>query len=276
MWNLLDNINTKWKIFCEESGDKGIPRKAGSSYHYIISAILVKEEDEQSLSDVIETYKWKDLRMRDPLEWKKLKSSYKREDKRISRFFRKIEQNGPDFLVSNVVCNKDETNGPGLVDRNTFMNYLYGLMFKRISTFLDATDSRAELVIDRNTDKMAQESLKNYISDVSRYYTGSHPRHTKPQWINPEDHPILGLADFVSGVSLRSWKSYVEDTGKECKSCGLINCMYQCQQSNFKYKRSYRYIKEWNYYTFDNWQWKGLIYHPYIYKNNYLNLIQPK
>lgn len=272
----MEQTNNKWKIFCEESGDKGIPRKAGSSHHYIISAILVKEENEELLSDVINNYKWKELRMKQPLEWKKLKTSFKRDDKRISKFFRKIEQDGPPFLVSSVICNKDETNGPGLVDRNTFMNYLYGLMFKRISTFLDVTNSRAELVIDRNTDKIAQESLRQYISNVSRYSTGSHPRHTKPKWINPEEHPILGLADFISGVSLRSWKSYVEDTIPECKSCGRINCLYRCEDSQFKYKKSYNYIREWNYYSMDSWDWRGLIYHPYEYKNDYLNIIQPK
>lgn len=268
--------NNKWKIFCEESGDKGIPRKPGASYHYVITAILVRAEDEEKLIDTINTYKWKELRMPQPLEWKKMKSGYKRDDKRISRFFRKLEQNGPEFLVSNVICNKDETVGPGLVDRNTFMNYLYGLMFKRISIFLKSTNSRAELIIDRNTDKIAQESLRNYISDVTRYYTGTHPRHTKPKWINPEEHPILGLSDFISGVSLRAWKNYYENVSEECKNCKTIDCMYKCKNSNFKYWRSYKYIKEWNYADMENWDWRGLLYHPFEYKDNYRHLIQPK
>lgn len=268
--------NTKWKIFCEESGDKGIPRKAGSSSHYIITAILVKSEDEEDLINTINEYKWKELRLQAPLEWKKLKTYLKRDDKRISRFFRKIDQNAPSFLVSNVICNKDETIGPGLVDRNTFMNYLYGLMFKRISFFLKATNSRAELVIDRNTDKVAQESLRNYISDVTKYYTNSHPRYSKPKWINPEDHSILGLSDFISGVSLRAWKDYYENVNEDCKKCKTIDCMFQCDDSNFNYKRSYKYIKQWNYEILQDWDWRGLIYHPYEYKNNYVHLIQPK
>lgn len=268
--------NRKWKIFCEESGDKGIPRKGESSYHYIITAIVIKAEDEEDIINTIDMYKWKELRMRCPLEWKKVNTSYKRDDKRISRFLRKIEQNAPSFLVSNVICNKDETVGPGLVDRNIFMNYLYGLMFKRISNFLKATNSTAELIIDRNTDKIAQESLRNYISDISRYYTGTHPRHSKPRWINPEDNSILGLSDFISGLSLRAWKDYKENVNEECKECNIKDCMYNCENSNFGYKRSYKYIKQWNYDFLQDWDWRGLIYHPYQYKDSYRHLIQPK
>lgn len=268
-------MSTHWKIFCEESGDKGIPRKKGSSHFYIITAILVRAEDEKDLVDVIDTYKFKELRLKEPLEWKRLNSRYKRDDKRISRFLRKVEQNGPEFMISNVICNKDETNGPGFVDRNTFMNYLYGLMFKRISMFLKHTKSRADLIIDRNTDKIAQESLRNYISDVTKYYTGSHPRHSKPKWINPEDHSILGMSDFISGVNLRALTNYIH-TDEYCKKCQKHDCMYHCKRSGFEYPRSFKYIKEWNYISLKNWEWKGLLYHPFVNKDNYVHLIQPK
>lgn len=50
-------------------------------------------------------------------------------------------------MISNVVCNKHETTGAGLVDSQIFMNYLYGLMFKKISVFLTNTNSSAKLVI---------------------------------------------------------------------------------------------------------------------------------
>ncbi|MFC2948512.1 DUF3800 domain-containing protein [Virgibacillus sediminis] len=272
----MNNYSNQWKIFCEESGDKGIPRSAGSSHFYIITAILVRAEDAEKFRSSIEEHTFKELRLRQPLEWKQLKSRFKRDDKRISKFLRRVERDSPEFLITNVFCNKEETNGPGLVDRNVFMNYLYGLMFRRIAGFLSKTNSRAELIIDRNTDKMAQDSLKNYISDVTRYYTGSHPRHSKPKWINPEDDPILGMSDFISGVALRSWTDYVENVSDECKKCEVTNCMYNCDESNYKYKRSFRYIQKWNYNTLSNWDWQGLLYHPYVYKDNYPHLIQPK
>lgn len=268
-------MGEKWKIFCEESGDKGIPWTPGSSHYYIITAILVRDKDEQALKDVIETNKFKVLRMNAPLEWKKLKTRQKKDDKLISRFFRKVEQ-GPDFLVTHIICNKHETIGPGFYDRNIFMNYLYGLIFKRISSFLKGTDAYANLIIDRNTDKIAQESLRKYLSDVSRYQTGSFPRFSKPKWINPEDHPVLGLADFISGVSLRSLTNYYEDVNINCKTCNTALDIYSCTVSNFQYKRSFKIILDWNYNNLQKWSWRGLLYHPYENKNNYKHLFLPR
>lgn len=270
-------MSNKWQIFCEESGDKGIPWVKGSSHFYIITAILVKDEDEQDLIDTIENFKYKVLRTRKPLEWKQLKSGQKKNDKLISRFLRKVEENGPDFLVTQIICNKHETIGPGFYDRNIFMNYLYGLIFKRISTFLNKTNSNAKLTIDRNTDPIAQESLRKYLSEVSRYQTGTFPKFSKPKWINPEDHPILGLADFISGLSLRALTDYYENENEKCKSCRRYKGIYTCQTSNFKYKRSFEIVVDWNYSDLvPNWDWKGLLYHPFEYKNNYRHLFLPR
>lgn len=268
---------TKWKIFCEESGDKCIPWKEGSSNFYIITAILVREVDEEKLIDVIEKYKFRDLRMNAPLEWKQLRAKQKRDDKTISKFLRQIDNHAPEFLVTQLICNKHETIGRGFYDTNIFMNYLYGLIFKRISVFLKATGSRAKLIIDRNTDKVAQESLKNYLSDVSKNQTNSFPRFSKPKWVNPEDHPVLGLSDFVSGISLRSLTDYHENVNGKCKKCNAEFGIYNCSVSNFKYHRSFKYVVDWNYNnTLDNWDWKGLLYHPYEFKDNYRHLFLPK
>jgi Protein of unknown function (DUF3800) len=265
-----------WLIFCEESGDKGIPWTEGSTDFYVITGILVREENEEEFKKIIETYKYKELRMKGPLEWKKLIGKIKRNDSKLSRFFKKIDNNSPQFLVTNVICNKHETNGPGLVDRNVFMNYLYGLMFKRICRFLEKTNSRAKLIIDRNTDPIAQESLRKYISDISRFYTGKHPRHSKPKWLNPEEHPILGLADFISGVTLRSLTDYHHNVNELCKRCNILYDIYKCKDSNFSYYRSYKYIHDWNYEVLTGWDWRGLIYHPYEYKDNYKHLFFPR
>ncbi|MED4917568.1 DUF3800 domain-containing protein [Geobacillus thermodenitrificans] len=267
---------TNWLIFCEESGDKGIPWTSGSSDFYVITGILVREDDEEAFKNTIEHFKYKELRLKQPLEWKKLTGKIKRDDSKLSRFLRKIDINSPQFLVTNVICNKHETNGPGLVDRNVFMNYLYGLMFKRICRFLYKTKSRAKLIIDRNTDPIAQESLRKYISDISRFYTGEHPRHSKPKWLNPEDHPILGLADFISGVTLRSLTDYYYNVNESCKKCDKLYHIYTCKTSNFGYYRSYKYIHDWNYEVLVNWDWRGLIYHPFEYKDNYKHLFVPR
>jgi Protein of unknown function (DUF3800) len=269
-------IMSRWLIYCEESGDKGIPWRQGASNFYVVTAILVREDDEQSLRDVIHREKYKVLRLKRPLEWKQLSTREKKDDKNISRFLRKVADNGPEFLVSTVVCNKHETSGPGFIDRNVFMNYLYGLMFKRISWFLHRTGSTAKLTIDRNTDKIAQESLKTYISDVTRYQTGTHPRHSKPKWLNPEDHEILGLADFVSGVSLRSLSDYRDTVAPPCNACMQVHCIYECSSSNFNYKRSYKNVVSWNERVLSNWHWRGLLYHPYEFKDNYKHLFEPK
>jgi len=266
-----------WHIFCEESGDKQVPWINGSTDFYIVTAILVKEEDVDSFRNIISEYKHKVLRMKAPLEWKKLKPQQKKDDKLLGRFLKKIDENAPDFLVSNVICNKHETTGPGFIkDPNLLMNYLYGLMFKRIAWFLQRTNSRAKLTIDRNTDRLAQESLRTYISMVSRYHTGSHPRHSKPNWINPETDPVLGFADFISGISLRALSDYLHNVDASCKTCEKSLCIYDCSTSLFSYKRSLKYVLDWNAAQLPNWSWRGLLYHPFEYKDNYKHLFEPK
>ncbi|WP_027086605.1 DUF3800 domain-containing protein [Cohnella panacarvi] len=266
---------TKWNIYCEESGDKAIPWVNGSTHFYIVTAILVRETDDEALKETLLDHKRKVLRMRPPLEWKKLNPRVKRDDKILGRFFKKIDEDGPEFIVSQVICNKHETMGPGLVDRTKLMNYLYGLMFKRLSWFLKSTKATARLFIDRNTDPLAQESLRSYISSVTRYSTGEHPRHSKPKWMNPEEDPILGLADFLSGVTLKSMTDYHLNVNAACKKCGSHLCIYNCSSSNFTYKRSFKYIVDWCEFDFEKWAWRGLLYHPFINKDNYKNIFIP-
>lgn len=266
-------------IFCEESGDKQIPWKAGSSDYYIVTSVLIKDEHEKEMADLINKYKYSVLRLSKPLEWKKLRAKQKKNDVLIGRFLKKLDEEAPNFLVSSVICNKHETTGLGFSDRNTFMNYLYGLMFKRICWFLNSTRSSAKLIIDRNTDKMAQSSLHQYISIISKIQTGQHPRHSKPKWINPEEHPVLGLSDFISGVLLRVLENYLAESHNTCKPCPIkkANCIYLCELTNFGYKRSLKYVVNWNYdNSIENWNWQGLIYHPYEYKNEYRNIFQPR
>ncbi|MFI8650644.1 DUF3800 domain-containing protein [Bacillus velezensis] len=268
---------SRWKLYCEEAGDKAIPPVKGSSNFYVVTGILVREEDAEELSEVINKYKYKVLRQKGPLEWKRLGGKFKKDDKILSRFLRKIEDEGPFFLVTNVVCNKEETNGPGLVDRNRFMNYLYGLMFKKLVWFFKHTDARASLIIDRNTDKLSQDSFRSYISDLTRYYTGSHPRHSKPFWTHPELDPILGMADFLSGITLRSLEDYKLNVNESCKSCERLMHLYECEDSNFKYYRSMKKIVEMNYFDdVEGWDWRGLIYHPYGNRDKYKHLFPEK
>jgi hypothetical protein len=269
-------MEQRWLIFCEESGDKAIPWKVGSSDFYVITAVLVRERHEQVLIDAINKFKYQILRMNKPLEWKKLETHKKRDDIMIAKFLRSLYLETPNFIISSVICNKHETNGPGLVDTKTFMNYLYGLMFKKISWFLKSTNSSAKLIIDRNTDAIAQESLRNYISDVARFSTGERPRFTKPKWINPEEHSILGLSDFISGVSLRALSDYHSNVIGACKICNRSLCIYDCPGSNFSYSRSFKYPVDWNFKEFVNWDWRGLIYHPFVFKDNYRHLFLPR
>ena len=265
-----------WVIYCEESGDKAIPWRSGSSDYYVITAIVLKEEDEQAMADTIKELSHKVLRMKKPIEWKKLEAHKKRNDVLLAKFFRRVEAEGPDFMISNVVCNKHETTGRGLEDTQVFMNYLYGLMFKRISTFLSKTNSTAKLFIDRNTDHIAQESLREYLSDVARVQTGKYPRFSKPKWMNPEDNPILGFSDFISGVSLRALQDYHDNVNSTCKVCGSDLCIYECVTSKFHYQKSYRYPIDWNFTVIPNWDWRGFLYHPYDYKDNYKHIFVPQ
>lgn len=267
---------SRWVIYCEESGDKAIPWKVGSSHYYVVTAILVKEEDEQKFIDTIDSLKRKVLKMREPLEWKKLETYKKRDDRLLAKFFKRVENEGPEFMITNVVCNKHETIGPGLVDTQIFMNYLYGLMFKRISVFLEKTNSTAKLVIDRNTDHIAQESLRKYLSSVARYKTGNFPKFSKPKWLNPEDHSILGFSDFISGLSLRALTDYYSNVNSSCKSCLKELGIYQCNTSNFNYPKSYLYPIDWNFYSLPNWEWQGFLYHPYQYKDRYKHIFKAK
>lgn len=270
-------MSEDWVIYCEEAGDKEYPWKEGSSHYYIVSAIIVREKDVEKLEKAIATYKYKVLRMNAPLEWKKLKSRQKKDDNLLSRFLRKVETDGPEFLVTQIICDKNEITSENFKNKIIFMNYLYGLVFKRIASFLQKTNSHAKLIIDRNTDQITQDSLRKYLSDVTKYWTGDFPKFSKPKWRNPEDHPILGLTDFVSGIALRALEDYYLNVNPTCKTCEIVYGLYQCKTSNFTYKKSYKLVLDWNYNSqLENWEWKGLMYHPYAKRLNYRHLFFPK
>lgn len=269
-------MTQEWNIYCEEAGDKAIPVVRGSSKYYIITGILVHIDHVDLLQENIKKFKYKVLRHRKPLEWKELSTSIKKDDKRLAKFLRKVEEESPPFYVTTVVCNKVETIGPGLKDRNTFMNYLYGHMFKRLAWFLQHSQSRARLIIDRNTDPLAQKSLKNYLSELTRYTTGNPPRHSKPKWTHPELDPILGLSDFISGLSLRALENY-HNINETCNDCDVFDHIYECLNSGFEYRRSYKRIVDLNYYDdLMGWDWKGLLYHPYQLKDEHKKIFQPR
>ena len=272
-------MNERWKIFCEESGDKCLKNKNGSTRFYVVTAVLVEDRFEDSLSSCITRYKESVFKIKRPLEWKTLPTKIKRDDKRLGRFLKKISENSPFYIISMVVCNKSETTGTYLNSRPNFlMNYLYGLLFKRLSCFLSKTNAVAELIIDRNTDADAQDSFRRYISDISKITTGQHPRHSKPHWTNPELNPALGLSDFVSGLTVRSLTEYEMTNLPICSLCETKenDCIYTCTHLNFKYKRSMKRIVALNYSEIGRWHWLGLLYHPYECKDNHCNIFQPQ
>ncbi|WP_304459611.1 DUF3800 domain-containing protein [Alicyclobacillus sendaiensis] len=267
----------RFLIFCEEAGDKGLILKQGTSRYYVISAVIVPDNTTQHLRDKINSGRREILRHRKPLEWKSLSSKTKNDDERISRFMDFLlpkNYTGPrDFVISQVIADKSLITGPGLNDSKRFMNYLYGIIFKRISPMLNKLNASAEVFIDRNTDPNVHQSLTEYLNLIPMIAKNNNfplrRGYSRPTFMEPKDDPILQLADFVSGLTLRIFEDYKDKflSTAACQNCMRAHCAVTCGKIAIKYSESWQRVINWNYGKILRngtvaWDWRGLLWYP--------------
>ena len=262
-------------IFCEESGDKGLVLKKGTSRYYVVSAVIARDTTAQHLRDQINEARKNILKHRKPLEWKALESKTKNDDAKISAFMDfLLPQNlstPRDFIISQIIADKAYITGSS--NSNRFMNYLYGLIFKRINPMLNKLNVTAEVFIDRNTDKDVQDSLSAYLNLIpliSRNNFSGRQGYSRPIFMEPKNDPVLQLADFVSGLTLRIFEDYKDKLLRAitCQTCIIPNCALSCNHIALKYPESWKRVVNWNYGTVSQngtqmWIWNGLLWHPY-------------
>lgn len=259
-------------IFCEEAGDKGLVLKKGTSRYYVVSAVIVHDMIVQNLRNQINTGRKTILRHRKPLEWKTLDSKTKNDDAKLSKFMDFLAQSTPsDFFISQVIADKSSITG--LKDPKRFMNYLYGLIFKRINPMLNKLNATADLFIDRNTDTHVEHSLSEYLHLIPRITNTSFPQrqgYSVPTFMEPKADPALQLADFVSGLTLRIFEDYKDKllSAPTCHNCKTPHCALSCNNIALEYPNSWSRVVKWNNCTISQnslvvWSWKGLLWHPY-------------
>lgn len=240
----------RWHIYCDESGDRGLPIKPGASLAYVVTVVLVEVGALQSVHNHLSG------RVR---EWKRLSSSEKQDDRALSSFLNSLQPLvGKGMLCTTVIANKLETTSPKLTNpRGSFLiGYTYGLAFKRILPFLTKHGHVAEIYIDRNSSNEVQSNLSYYLSQVlprkhasrmqSMFGIASGIPYGKPVFVDCKQNPIHRLADFIAGYTRAAFEAYLRDN-----------------RANVAYPYSWQSLRELHRVTLTSWRWEGLLYHPY-------------
>ncbi|MCL6613783.1 MAG: DUF3800 domain-containing protein [Firmicutes bacterium] len=261
----------KYYLFCDESGDKAVPIRKGSSLVYVVTLIIVSDNEIESLRNDINNSRRTILKLRKPLEWKKLDKNVKENDLLLYEFFKNINLAAHHSLISTLIANKSEIDtslSKGLIQPNIFMNYLYSLLFKRVNPFLHTFSINADFYIDRNTNLISHKEFELYLCHIFPKKQGLNANYSKPIFITPAQDPCLQLSDFISGYIRRVFEHYLANQYHKCSICPYMttDCLQNCPDDSFIYKKSWFELKKkYNFRVFNQnkeWFWHGLLYFP--------------
>ena len=247
-----------WHIYCDESGDRGFPLKRGASHVYSVSLVLVRPASISAIGQHLSEQQASVTEYRGRLEWKRLSSAEKRDDTALAAFLKSfLSFVGTTLLFMTVVVNKREVRSPSLADprRHLLIGYSYGLAFKRLIPFLSKRGEMAEVYIDRNSSTQVQNAVSEYISEIlpamheyrmARDFGLSTSRtHGRPVFVDCRQNPVHCLADFLAGYARSAFEAYLSNG------------------YNRTYPASWVQFLRLHRAQLADWQWSGILYHPY-------------
>ena len=182
-------------VFVDESGDAGVRGKPGSSRYFIVTAIILDDQDELSqmgrtVDDVRES-----LGFPSTAEFKFNKSS-----RRVRCAF--LEAIGAcNFFYSSLVLNKEKLTGPGCKFKDSLYNYSASLLFMNLSPWLTS----AMVVIDGSGSRLFRRQLSTYL----RKRINEDPKAPKIKAVRIEashKNNLLQAADMVCGAVARAYR----------------------------------------------------------------------
>ncbi len=189
-----------YNIYIDEAGDEGFKfnkhPKCGSSRFFVISALIVSEKDDLSLSKLVNelkkmfNYQPKDMLI--PLHFVRMSHDKRKACVKILKDFQ-------NFTIISVVFDKKSLN-------NEFKNtpYLYNfssqILLERINSFLKLNSAKANLIFEhrRNTSYIDLQNYLKKIIDTSLFLSLS--SKTKEQL------KCLQLADIVASATYQAFE----------------------------------------------------------------------
>lgn len=194
--------------YIDESGDEGF--KPGSSQWFIMSAVVVDQDDDRDVAKVINDIKsrlWGNV-TRQPLHWTRLHHDKKRvvikelKDKRFTLFLVALEKK---YLV--------RERFDSHYDRDNRMRFRWAMYFyaskllvERICRYAERKGARVNLIFE-NRSSISYKDLRDYLTFMTDF---PGPRNSKPtiprhkiksvEPHNKEVKKLLQVADACSGA----------------------------------------------------------------------------
>ena len=180
-------------VFIDESGDSGMKGKVGSSRLFVVTAILIEEnEDAEDCDGRIMALK-KELKLSDRFEFhfNSCSDTFRR------RFLETVA--ACNFFYYSIVLNKARLWGPGFHYKNSFYKYAAGLVFENAKAHL----VEATVILDECGNRDFKTELSKYLR--RRMNDGKRILIKKVRMEPSHSNNLLQLADMVCGAVNRSF-----------------------------------------------------------------------
>lgn len=185
-------------VFIDESGDSGMNGKPGSSRLFVVTAILIEEnEDAEECDGRISVLK-QELRLNENFEFhfNSCSDTFRR------RFLETVA--GCNFFYYSIVLNKAKLWGPGFKYKESFYKYAAGLVFENAKAHL----VEATVVLDECGNREFKLQLSKYLR--RRMNDGKRVLIKKVRMEPSHSNNLLQLADMVCGAVNRSFDTLRE------------------------------------------------------------------
>jgi hypothetical protein len=186
-------------VFVDESGDRGIKGRTGTSEFFIVTAILFNENEAALSCDKRIERVRAELHMHPKAEFHFNKCC----DDHRTRFLQAVS--GMDFFYVSFVVNKVKLYGPGFAYKESFYKYATRLLFENCKPYLN----KATITIDRSGDREFNNELQRYLK---RMINTDQEVIKKVKSENSHSNNLLQLADMVCGAVARSFAHGKKDS----------------------------------------------------------------
>ena len=180
-------------VFIDESGDSGMKGKAGSSRLFVVTAILVEDNQDAEDCDNRITALKGELKLSERFEFhfNSCSDAFRR------RFLEAVS--GCNFFYYSIVLNKAKLWGPGFQYKDSFYKYAAGLVFENAKAHL----VEATVVLDECGNRDFKAQLSKYLR--RRMNDGRRVLIKKVRMEPSHSNNLLQLADMVCGAINRSF-----------------------------------------------------------------------
>jgi len=174
------------------------------STHFLLNAILIKEENLEDIRNEINTIGLKFFQGSE-IKSNKVKRKHFTRRLNILSSFSKI-----DFTIFTLVVDKKEIISKGLTIKQSFYKYFHGMVVQ----YLNRIDKRIIFIADKIGDESFQNSLEQYIQENCRQIDLFNPEKIY-EFSDSKDENLIQLSDFIVGSLARVFDSKLYESPAE-------------------------------------------------------------